>query len=81
MPVPLMKPIDITVYVDADHTSDLVTRRSVTGILILINSTLLSTNQHIINLTCTSYSQTNKYHLRSILISRLLPSDLLTLTG
>ena len=39
MPVPLMKPIDITVYVDADHASDLVTRRSVTGILILLNST------------------------------------------
>ena len=34
-----MKPIDITCYFDADHASDLVTRRSVTGILAFLNAT------------------------------------------
>ena len=32
-------PVRITVYKDADHAHDLVTRRSVTGILLLINNT------------------------------------------
>jgi hypothetical protein len=29
----------ITVYVDADHSHDLVTRRSITGILVILNNT------------------------------------------
>ena len=36
---PKGKPVLITGYVDADHAHDLVTRRSVTGVLILLNST------------------------------------------
>ena len=36
---PKGKPVLITGYVDADHAHDLVTRRSVTGELILLNST------------------------------------------
>jgi hypothetical protein len=32
----------ITVYVDADHAHDVVTRRSVTGILMFINNTPIS---------------------------------------
>ncbi len=39
MPEPIGKPVRITVYVDADHAHDLVTRRSVTGIIVLVNST------------------------------------------
>jgi hypothetical protein len=30
--------VRITVYVDADHAHDLVTRRSITGILFMINN-------------------------------------------
>ena len=41
MPKLKMKPVTITVYFDADHASDLVTRRSVTGILIMVNRTPL----------------------------------------
>ena len=40
-PEPYGKEVKITVYVDADHARNLVTRRSVTGILLLINNTLL----------------------------------------
>ena len=32
-------PIRITVYVDADHAHDMVTRRSVTGVLLFLNNT------------------------------------------
>lgn len=39
IPIALGKSVKITVYVDADHAHDLVTRRSVTGILILLNNT------------------------------------------
>ena len=39
MPTPRGKPVRITVYVDADHAHDLVTRRSVTGILLFLNKT------------------------------------------
>ena len=39
MPTPKMKPVKITAYFDADHASDLQTRRSVTGALIFVNST------------------------------------------
>jgi hypothetical protein len=31
--------VQMTVYVDADHAHDLVTRRSITGILVILNST------------------------------------------
>jgi hypothetical protein len=31
--------VRITVYVDADHANDLVTRISITGILVMINNT------------------------------------------
>jgi hypothetical protein len=31
----------MTVYVDADHAHDLVTRRSITGILMMLNNTPL----------------------------------------
>ena len=33
------KPVRITVYLDADHAHDFVTRRSVTGILVFLNNT------------------------------------------
>ena len=36
---PLGKEVQVTAYVDADHAHDLVTRRSVTAILILLNNT------------------------------------------
>ena len=39
IPVPKGKEIRITVFVDADHARDKVTRRSVTGILLLLNNT------------------------------------------
>jgi hypothetical protein len=32
----------MTVYVDADHAHDLVTRRSITGILVMLNDTPIS---------------------------------------
>jgi hypothetical protein len=38
MPEPLGKPATTACYVDADHAHDLVTRRSVTGILMLMNN-------------------------------------------
>jgi hypothetical protein len=31
--------VRMTVYVDADHAHDLVTRRSITGILVMLNNT------------------------------------------
>ena len=39
MPTPKGKAVRITVVLDADHAHDVVTRRSVTGILILLNNT------------------------------------------
>ena len=39
MPEPTMKAMRITVFVDADHAHDKKTRRSVTGIIALLNST------------------------------------------
>ena len=39
MPTPKGKEVRITVFVDADNARDKVTRRSVTGILVLINNT------------------------------------------
>jgi hypothetical protein len=41
MPIPKGAIVSIIVYVDADHARDKVTRRSVTGILLLINNTPL----------------------------------------
>ena len=41
MPTPKGRTVRITVYVDADHAHDQVTRRSVTGILIFLNNTLI----------------------------------------
>jgi len=38
MPVPKGKPARTSVYVDADHAHDTVTRRSVTGALYFLNS-------------------------------------------
>ena len=39
MPEPYSKPVRITVMVDADHAHDLVTRRSVTGLILYVNNT------------------------------------------
>ena len=38
MPVPLGKPIQVTCFVDADHAGNLVTRRSHSGILIMLQN-------------------------------------------
>ena len=39
MPTPKGNPVQLTVYVDADHAHDRLTRRSVTGYIIFINNT------------------------------------------
>ena len=39
LPPPLVEEIEITAFVDSDHAHDLVTRRSITGILILVGRT------------------------------------------
>ena len=39
MPEPLGKPVKLTVFVDADHAHDKVTRRSVTGVVLFVNGT------------------------------------------
>ena len=39
MPKPKGKPANLVIYADADHAHDQLTRRSVTGILLFINST------------------------------------------
>src|SRR5210317_283730 len=39
LPKPLGKKIRITVYTDSDHAHDVVTRRSVTGVLLFLNNT------------------------------------------
>ena len=38
MPVPLGKPIQVTCFVDADHAGNLVTRRSHSGILVMLQN-------------------------------------------
>ena len=43
MPEPLGKPVTITVFVDADHASNTVTRRSMTGIVIFVNNAPIMT--------------------------------------
>jgi hypothetical protein len=40
LPTPKGPKVRMTVYVDADHAHDLVTRRSITGILVMLNNTL-----------------------------------------
>ena len=39
MPLPRGNKVQFTCYVDADHARDQVTRRSVTGIVLLMNNT------------------------------------------
>ena len=39
MPEPKSKHVHITVYVDTDHTHEEVTRRSITGVILFLNST------------------------------------------
>ena len=39
MPKPKMKPVKIVIYFDASFACDMVTRRSVTGIIVFVNST------------------------------------------
>ena len=39
VPTPLMKEMEITAFVDSDHAHDKLTRRSITGILILVGRT------------------------------------------
>ena len=41
MPDPMGSEVMITVYIDTDHAQDKVNRRSVTGIILLINNTPL----------------------------------------
>ena len=41
MPVPKGSKVDIMTFIDADHARDKITRRSVTGVLLLINNTPL----------------------------------------
>ena len=43
MPRPKTDKVFITCYVDASHASDLVTRRSVTGIILCVNKTVIKT--------------------------------------
>jgi len=42
-PPPVTQPIQLTVYADASHGSDLLTRHSVTGILVALNKTVIKT--------------------------------------
>ena len=42
MPIPMGNEIHLTCYVDADHASDQVTRRSTTGIILFANNTPLT---------------------------------------
>ena len=39
MPIPKGKEAKITIFVDADHARDKITRRSITGVLVFINNT------------------------------------------
>jgi hypothetical protein len=42
-PEPLGMKARITIYVDADHAHDMVSQRSVTGIVLFVNKTVLTT--------------------------------------
>ena len=48
-PKPKMKPVQITIYFDASHACNMITRRSVTGVLVFINGTLISPLPYDIN--------------------------------
>ena len=43
MPEPLGEPVVMTVFVDADHASNVITRRSHTGIMMIVQNALLRT--------------------------------------
>ena len=43
MPIAKLKPIQLTIYFDASHACDMVTRRSVTGVIVFANSTPIHT--------------------------------------
>ena len=43
MPEPKGKPARITIWVDADHARDQLTRRSVTGVIVMVNGTVIRT--------------------------------------
>lgn len=43
MPPPLGKPVTITVFVDADHASNVVTRRSHSGVMLFVQNALIRT--------------------------------------
>ena len=43
MPTAKLKPIQLTIYFDASHACDMVTRRSVTGVIVFANSTPIHT--------------------------------------
>ena len=40
--MPLVEEMEITVFVDSDHTQDKVTRQSITGIIMLVGRTPMS---------------------------------------
>ena len=42
MPKPLGRPVSMTIFVDADHTSNVVTRRSQTGYFLFITNGLIA---------------------------------------
>ena len=39
LPTPKMKPVKIVIYFDASFACDMVTRQSITGIIVFVNST------------------------------------------
>ena len=41
IPPPLIGEMDITAFVDSDHAHDYVSRRSITGLLVLVGRTLV----------------------------------------
>ena len=50
-PTPLGKPVRMTCFVDADHAGDKITRRSYTGVIILLNNAPISWIMNIFNST------------------------------
>ena len=42
-PTPKSTPVRVTIFVDADHARDKATCRSVTGILVMVNNTIVKT--------------------------------------
>ena len=39
LPEPKMRPVELTIYFDASHACNMITRRSVTGIIVFVNGT------------------------------------------